>query len=1309
MKTMLQRVRSRWWIIIAGLFLANGAQGASMAIDSLSGPVTQNEITQFKAYMATQIPPPTPFGIASGTNGDHNEWADGNGGNALEAMGLMYEISGDTAILTNLVGWTDYCVSQRNDLMSVVNGGQRVMWTGKIDKVWVPNETNSASSGYAGGENGDTTAHIAYCALLILQRPSLWNVTVPDGNPYGYGVTYFQRATNYVHKCDEGHDEYDYIFYTSTNTIRNPSNWPSGFHTMEANNIQMMLLGYLERLAQCHEILGDDPARVARYDTIVKTAATECVNGMAGYHPGTTNGYPVYAWGYYPWSVYASEMESVGHAAYDMVGVYRAFNRSSYGFLKSTVMPFANAEVYVMNVATNTFSGSVNGSGTTQNYMQAQWLLLSDWNPAVYTVTAEADYASGRYKSTTLMDATILWIKNRRYQQFSLTPSPASQTIGVGGATNFTVAVAPLAGFTNAVGLTVSGLPAGTTGIFSATPVNLATLNSASTNVTFSITTSGSTPAGTYPLTITGTNGAVAQVTNVTLVVGNFSLSASPTSQTLSAGIGTTYTVTVATNGGYSGSISFGIGGLPANVTASFNPTSLNGAGSSTLSVATTSNATSGNYTLTVYGTNGTVVANTAVNLTIVGVTPVWTGGSSSDSYWSDATNWGGNGITAGAPLIFSGTARLNNTNDTAAATTYSNIVFNPGAGAFSLNGNSITAGGNTTNDSANVQTVNLGLNFSSSFTFDGASSPLLIGGGLTNRVGATGATTLVLAGSGQLADLFNSAITPGGTNILLVNDPAANWTLVDNASSASITAPWLFEVNNGTFNYGTASSAPTLSSTTVHNGPSDNQVGTVTGATSTFNMVNGTLTTGARFNTATAANSIGIVNQSGGTWNIGEQVQGANGSNPGEVSLISVSGGTMNIGGGGGPFYVASRGTGTLTVSGTGVVNCGRLDISRNANGNSVSSVGTVNLSGGTLLVTAITNISANFQTNGNPTATFNFDGGTLVAKAGAAVGFFQGCTVTPVTPITAIVQEGGAVIDDGGQSIGILEPLQHDSTLGSDLDGGLTKLDTGTLTLTAVSTYNGDTVISAGALALSGSASISDSDSIAVASGATLDASVSTGGTLTLATGQTLTGSGTVKGNVIVADGATLAPGGSLSTLTLNDNVTLNGGSTTVFGVSKSPTTNDFAQVAGSLTLGGTIAITNVGATLYAAGDTFRLFSAGSYSGAFTNIQPTIPDVNLAWNTNGLGSGVVSIVSSPTPPPGISAISFDGTNVMLSATNGVPGWACYVLNSANLSLPLAQWQCIATNNFDQNGNVNFTNPPATSGSQQFFILQLF
>src|SRR5271170_745146 len=419
-------------------------RGASMDIDSLAGPVTQNEINSFKTYMATQIPPATPWGALNGTNGDHNHWADGDGGNDLEAFGLMYEISGDVTILTNMIAWADYCASQRNDLMSVTNGGQRVMWTGNIDKVWVPNEPTSSGAAYAGGENGDTKAHLALCALEILNTPSLWNQTIPDGNPYGYGVTYFQRATNYVAKCDEGNIEYDLKYFVTTNNlIRNPTNWPSGFHTMEANNIQMMEDGSFERLAQCHEILGDNPSLLARYDAAVDGSGNECLSGMENSY--LTNGITVYKWYYYPptapQAAGDNPIENVGHAAYDMVGMYREFNRglngetNPYGFPRAGLIPFANSLVYVMDVATNTFSGNVDGSGTTQNYMQAQWLLLGDWSPTAYNVIATADFASGRYASTTLMDATILWIKNRRYQEFSVSATPASQTVNAGAKT----------------------------------------------------------------------------------------------------------------------------------------------------------------------------------------------------------------------------------------------------------------------------------------------------------------------------------------------------------------------------------------------------------------------------------------------------------------------------------------------------------------------------------------------------------------------------------------------------------------------------------------------------------------------------------------------------------------------------------------------------------------------------------------------------------------------------------------------------------------------------------------------------------
>jgi hypothetical protein len=238
-----------------------------------------------------------------------------------------------------------------------------------------------------------------------------------------------------------------------------------------------------------------------------------------------------------------------------------------------------------------------------------------------------------------------------------------------------------------------------------------------------------------------------------------------------------------------------------------------------------------------------------------------------------------------------------------------------------------------------------------------------------------------------------------------------------------------------------------------------------------------------------------------------------------------------------------------------------------------------------------------------------------------------------------------------------------------------------------------------------LSGTASISNSAIISVSAGATLDASVSTGGAFTLMNGQTLTGNGAVKGNITIASGTTLAPGGSLSTLTFNNNLTLNNGSTTVIELSKSPTTNDAANVTGSLVLGGTLIVTNVSSNSFAPGDTFQLFNAASFSGAFTNIVPVAPQPGLVWDTSALSTGTLKIAAAPIPT--IAAISFSGTNLIISGTNGQAGETYWLLSSTNLTSPLATWTIIATNAFDSSGNFSVTNP-APANPQTFYLLQL-
>jgi autotransporter-associated beta strand protein len=852
-------------------------------------------------------------------------------------------------------------------------------------------------------------------------------------------------------------------------------------------------------------------------------------------------------------------------------------------------------------------------------------------------------------------------------------------------------------------------------------PNNLITIGGSGTNRTINVA-AASGQTGSSLITISVTDSVSTNSRSFTVYVNNFALSASPPSQTVVVGGSTSYNATVAATNGFNGLVNFTVSGLPANASGNFSPPTITGAGSTTLNVIASNTVAPGTYPLTLTATSGSLSSTSSVVLVVNPIVSTpgwanWTGGSATSGNWSANANWGGVALAAGNSLAFNGNIQLNNTNDTPAGTVYSNIVFNSGAGSFVLNGNSITLIGGITNNSSAPETVALGINFSNNITLNGASNTLIIAGGFTNRLGASGSTTVTLAGSGELANTLESSSSPGGTNMLLLNNAAADWTLLDNATSTSNAAPWLFAVNNGSFTYGDDSDAPVFTSTTAHNLPQDNQIGTVSGGTGVFNMVNGTLTTFARFNTATALNSTGIVNQVGGTFNMGDQFQGANGANAGEQSIVNLSGGTMNINNGSGTFYVASRGNGVLNLSSNAVLNCGTLNVSRNLTGTGVQEQGVVNLSGGTLKVNSILKEA----TVAGNTGAFYFNGGTLMAKQNNAA--FISTTNAPDMIVT--VQAGGAIIDTGGFTVTNQVALQHDSTLGATADGGLLKTNTGTLALIATNTYTGDTLIVSGTLALAGNGSISNSANLNISAGATLDASVRSDAKLTVVSGQSLVGNGAVKGNTTIAAGGILAPGlplppdnGSdtnapppdvnpIGALTFNNNLTLSSGSTNVMDLSKNPSTNDIVNVAGLITYGGTLSL-NIGDVLTAT-DTFKLFAAGSYSGAFMALIPAAPGPNLAWNTNTLVTdGTLRIVSiAPPPPPVIGGVSLSGGSIVMSGSNGSPGTNFYVLATTNVTLPLSNWNRLATGSFDLNGNFLFTNDPAGL-PQQYYILQL-
>jgi hypothetical protein len=178
-------------------------------------------------------------------------------------------------------------------------------------------------------------------------------------------------------------------------------------------------------------------------------------------------------------------------------------------------------------------------------------------------------------------------------------------------------------GFSGAVTLSVSGLPAGAAATFSPSSISPSPTGPA-VNSTLTVTTGPSTPAGNATLTITGTSGTSSHTATATLTVMDFTLSAAPLAETMTSGGSASYALSLAALNGFSGSVSLGVSGLPAGVTATFNPSAFSplstGPGTnSTLTVTTLSSTPAGNNTLTITATSAAMSHTATVTLVMAG------------------------------------------------------------------------------------------------------------------------------------------------------------------------------------------------------------------------------------------------------------------------------------------------------------------------------------------------------------------------------------------------------------------------------------------------------------------------------------------------------------------------------------------------------------------------------------------------------------------------------------------------------------------------------------------------------------------
>lgn len=107
-------------------------------------------------------------------------------------------------------------------------------------------------------------------------------------------------------------------------------------------------------------------------------------------------------------------------------------------------------------------------------------------------------------------------------------------------------------------------------------------------------------------------------------LLSDFTVSTSVSSQSVYQGTSTSFTVNTNALAGFNGAISFSISGLPAGATASFNPPSTNGSGSTTVTINTTASTPTGTANLIISANGGgeTRTASVALFVTTPDNTP---------------------------------------------------------------------------------------------------------------------------------------------------------------------------------------------------------------------------------------------------------------------------------------------------------------------------------------------------------------------------------------------------------------------------------------------------------------------------------------------------------------------------------------------------------------------------------------------------------------------------------------------------------------------------------------------------------------
>ena len=186
---------------------------------------------------------------------------------------------------------------------------------------------------------------------------------------------------------------------------------------------------------------------------------------------------------------------------------------------------------------------------------------------------------------------------------FTIEAEPDTQEVQASYSVDFDVILTSLYGFASSCTLTVSGLPSGATASFDPNPVI-----PTDTSV-MSISTTRTTPPGTYDVTVTATEltkGQVEHSTQVVLIVTpppDFTIEVEPDSQDVQASFSVDFDVILASLYGFASPCTLTVSGLPPGAVASFDPNPATPTDTSVMSITTMRTTPPGTYYLTVTAT----------------------------------------------------------------------------------------------------------------------------------------------------------------------------------------------------------------------------------------------------------------------------------------------------------------------------------------------------------------------------------------------------------------------------------------------------------------------------------------------------------------------------------------------------------------------------------------------------------------------------------------------------------------------------------------------------------------------------------